>query len=188
MDVWTFWLFNGETIAARPFHSGNEQALSHKVTNVSSLELKHVTRAQSGTYTCGANSTVMVTTQNISVRVKDAEGPTLVQAEPTVEVSDGKNETLNCVAVYPEALFVDTFWIFNGSRIRSSSKYRESESWFGQPKGNNKRRNLALTIYNIGLNDTGEYKCVLNTSHGLRHKSVKVRVRMETTRTPKSGR
>ena len=41
------------------------------------LELKHVTLAQSGIYTCGANSTIDLKTHDIAVNIRDTQGPDL---------------------------------------------------------------------------------------------------------------
>ena len=187
IDVWTFWLFSGEMVEAlKPFHRGDNQALSNIITNFTSLELKHVTLAQGGTYTCVANSSDILSTQNITLRVKDTEGPTLIQTKTIVKVTDGKNATLSCDAVYPAASFVDTFWIFNGSRIRTygnSTKYGVSNAWFERSEGNIQRRKLGLTIYNVRLNDSGWYTCVLNTSHAFLQKNFSVRVRKDTSPT-----
>ena len=177
-------------IDAKLYHSGDDQVLDKTVTNNSTLQLKHMTRAQSGTYTCGAyaNSTdILMSTMNISVTVKDAEGPSLVPTQPVVEVAKGKNATLSCVATYPAALFVDSFWTFNGSRIHRSKTHRKyEESRFEHSKGVIKRRRLDLKIYNVGFDDSGQYICVLNTSHGLREETISVHVNMGTT--PQSGR
>ena len=178
MDVWTFWLFNGKMIEARPFRRGNEHDLSNTVTNISTLVLKNAMLSQTGVYTCGANSTGLIKTQNITVTVKDLEGPTLVQTKSNIDAVDGENITLSCNAVYPEAFFVDTFWIFNGSRINSNDKYKEKNTspWLEQSERSVKRMKIGLTIYNVGLNDSGEYICALNTSLGLHLKNVSVNV------------
>ena len=178
MDVWTFWLFNGKMIEARPFHTGNEHDLSNTVTNISTLVLKNAMLSQTGVYTCGANSTGVMKTQNITVTVKDLEGPTLVQTKSNIDAVDGENITLSCNAVYPEAFFVDTFWIFNGSRINSNDKYKEKNTspWLEQSEPGIRRMKIGLTIYNVGLNDSGEYTCALNTSLGLHLKNVSVNV------------
>ena len=179
MDVWTFWLFNGKMIEARPFHTGNEHDLSNTVTNISTFVLKNAMLSQTGVYTCGANSTGLIKTQNITVTVKDLEGPTLVQTKSNIDAVDGENITLSCNAVYPEAFFVDTFWIFNGSRINSNDKYKEKNTspWLEQSEQSVKRMKIGLTIYNVGLNDSGEYICALNTSLSLQLKNVSVKVR-----------
>ena len=180
MDVWIFWLFNGKMIVeAKPFHTGNKQDLSNTVTNISTLVLKNVMLSQTGVYTCGANSTGVIKTQNITVTVKDLEGPTLVQTKSKIDAVDGENITLSCNAVYPEAFFVDTFWIFNGSRINSNDKYKEKNTfpWLEQSEQSVKRMKIGLTIYNVGLNDSGEYICALNTSLNLQLKNVSVKVR-----------
>ena len=186
MDVWTFWLFNGKMIEARPFHTGNEHDLSNTVTNISTLVLKNAMLSQTGVYTCGANSTGVIKTQNITVTVKDLEGPTLVQTKSNIDAVDGENITLSCNAVYPEAFFVGTFWIFNGSRIKSNDKYTEKNTspWLEQSEPGIRRMEIGLTIYNIGLNDSGEYKCALNTSLGLHLKNVSVKVTRKTGSQP----
>ena len=139
------------------------------------LTLKHVGLAQSGTYTCGANSTAVVSVHNISVSVHDVFGPRLEQSFSTVKITNGKNKTISCTAVYPEASYQDTFWLFNGSRIQNYSKY-EVNQWFKRSEGSIKRKRISLMIYNAGLNDSGRYSCFLNTSHGLRQKNITVRV------------
>ena len=178
MDVWTFWLFNGKMIEARPFHTGNEHDLSNTVTNISTFVLKNAMLSQTGVYTCGANSTGVIKTQNITVTVKDLEGPTLVQTKSNIDAVDGENITLSCNAVYPEAFFVDTFWIFNGSRINSNDKYKEKNTppWLEQSEPGIRRMKIGLTIYNVGLNDSGVYTCALNTSLGLHLKNVSVNI------------
>ena len=179
MDVWTFWLFNGKMVEAKPFHTGNKQDLSYTVTNISTLVLKNIMLSQTGVYTCGANSTGVIKTQNITVTVKDLEGPTLVQTKSKIDAVDGENITLSCNAVYPEAFFVDTFWIFNGSRINSNDKYKEKNTspWLEQSERSVKRMEIGLTVYNVGLNDSGGYICALNTSVSLQLKNVSVKVR-----------
>ena len=178
MQVWTFWLFNGKMIEARPFHTGNEHDLSNTVTNISTLVLKNAMLSQTGVYTCGANSTGVIKTQNITVTVKDLEGPTLVQTKSNIDVFDGENITLSCNAVYPEAFFCGTFWIFNGSRINSNDKYKERNTspWLKQSQPGIRRMKIGLTIYNVGLDDSGGYICALNTSLSLQLKNVSVKV------------
>lgn len=180
-DVWTFWLFNGDLIETKPFHTGNAQALSHNVSSME-LELKHVTRTQSGIYTCGSNSTDLLSLQNISVRVVDAGGPKLTVSEAFKVFKRGTNATISCEAIYPAALFVDAFWVFNSSRISHevNSKYGESNSLYETSKGNIKQRRLDLTIYEVGFHDIGQYTCVLNTSHGLRLQYVYVSLETST--------
>ena len=109
MDVWTFWLFNGKMIEAKPFHTGNKQDLGNTVTNISTLVLKNAILSQTGVYTCGANSTGVIKTQNITVTVKDLEGPTLVQTKSNIDAFDGENVTLSCNAVYPKRFFSTRF-------------------------------------------------------------------------------
>ena len=177
-DVWTFWLFNGDLIEAKLLHKArHDKPLSNTVKeHILSLKLKHARLAQSGTYTCGANSSSVLSAQDISARVHDVLGPKLEQTLSTVEVESGRNATLSCVGVYPVASYVDTFWIFNGSRIQSNSKYGVNNGWFERTEENIKIKRLSLTIYNAGLSDNGEYTCVLNTSHGVRLKNVRVNV------------
>ena len=139
-----------------------------------SWTLKHVGLAQSGTYTCGANSTTILVAQNISVSVHKVPGPKLEQTFSTVEITNGKNRTISCIAVYPKASYVDTFWLFNGSRRQSNEVH---DTWFKRSEGFiNNRKRISLTIYNAGLNDSGQYSCVLNTSHGLTLKNFSVRI------------
>ena len=141
-----------------------------------SLELKHVRLAQSGTYTCGANVTTIIRAQNISLNVHEVRDPRLEQSESTIEITNGKNRTISCSAVYPEASYVDMFWLFNGSQKQNNSKYKVYDARFKRTEGTIKNRNISLTIYNAGLNDSGQYSCVLNTSHGLRLKNCSVQV------------
>ncbi|CAH3172989.1 unnamed protein product [Porites lobata] len=159
MDVWTFWLFKGKMIEATPFHTGNEHDLSNTVTNISTFVLKNAMLSQTGVYTCGANSTGVMKTQNITVTVKDLEGPTLVQTKSNIDAVDGQNITLSCNA-YKKKHF----------------------PWLEQSEQSIKRVKIGLTIYNVGLNDSGEYTCALNTSLGLHLKNVSFKV----TRKPRS--
>ena len=176
-DIWTFWLFNGrlkETVPLQKARGSN--ALSNTVKeHILPLKLEHATLAQSGTYTCGANSTAIQSTQNISVSVRDVLGPELEQSYSTVQILYGKFETITCNAVYPEASYVDIFWLFNGSRKQTNSKY-VVKKWFNHREGTVKKKTISLTIYNAELNDSGRYSCVLNTSHGSRLKSFSVSV------------
>ena len=155
-----------------------DKALSNTAKKQSSLlTLKQVRLAQSGTYTCGANSTTIISAQNISVRVLDVPGPKLEQYFSTVEITNGRDSTISCSAVYPDASYVDIFWLFSGSRKQTNSKYEVKvlESPFGS-EGTIKRKRISLKIHNAGFNDSGQYSCVLNTSHGLRLKTISVRV------------
>ena len=84
---------------------------------------------------------------------------------------------ISCIAVYPQASYVDTFWFCNGSRKQTNFKDEVNDARFRKrTEGTIKSRNISLTTYNAGLNDIGQYSCVLNTSHGLRLKNVSVQV------------
>ena len=177
-DVWTFWLFNGRPMETMLLEkaSGNKTLRNTVKEHSLSWTLKHVRHAQSGTYTCGANSTPIMSAQNISVSVHDVPGPQLEQSESTVQITNGKNRTISCIAVYPEASYVDTFWLFNGSRKQTNSKYDVTDAWFERNDGPIYKKRISLKIYNAAINDSGQYACVLNTSHGLRLKNFSVRV------------
>lgn len=156
--------------------ASGDKTLTNTVKNRSfSWPLKYVRLAQSGTYTCGANSTTIMSAQNISVSVHDVPGPRLEQSESTVQITNGKNRTISCTAVYPEASYVDTFWLFNGSRIQTNSKYDVPDAWPVRNDETNRKR-ISLKIYNAEITDSGQYDCVLNTSHGLRLQNFSVRV------------
>jgi len=159
-----------------PKAPGNKTLSNTVKERIFSLTLKHVGLDQSGTYTCGANSSTIIRAQNISVSVHDVPGPKLEQSFSIVQITNGTNSTISCIAVYPEASYVDTFWLFNGSRKQTNSKYEVNDEWLGRSKGAINRKKISLTIYNAGLNDSGQYSCVLNTSHGLRLKNISVHV------------
>nr|XP_058954791.1 contactin-5-like [Pocillopora verrucosa] len=78
--VVVYWLLNGK-IASKPevLHQElNGMSMANKVKRLSiTLELKHVTLAQSGIYTCGANSTIDLKTHDIAVNIRDTQGPDL---------------------------------------------------------------------------------------------------------------
>ena len=120
--VRTFSLFNGRLMETMLL----EKALRSKLLSYAVKErnltrtLTHVGLAQSGIYTCGANSTTYIVAQNISVSVHNVPGPKLGQSFSTVEITNGKNRTISCIAVYPEASYVDTFWLFNVSRKQTN--------------------------------------------------------------------
>ena len=177
-DIWTFWLFNGRLMKTVPLQKARgSKTLSNTVKEyIMSWELKYARLAQSGTYTCGANFTTIQSAQNISVSVHDVLGPKLNQSDSTVQITNGKNETITCNAVYPEASYVDIFWLFNGSRKQTNSKYEVNDEWLGRSERSINTKKISLTIYNAGLNDSGQYSCVLNTSHGLRLKNFSVHV------------
>lgn len=191
INVSIFWLFDGKPIKAEAYHEGNDQNVSTTNVDRMALELKHVTRRQGGTYSCGALSADLRRSQKISVKIKDAEGPKLeVEGKAVQVLTKGKNVTLVCIAVYPSASFVDTFWTFNGSRRilsnNGSGKYEESK-WFERASNENiKRRRLRLIIYDVGFSDTGQYACVLNTSHGLQRKNFSILVTKEGINTTPS--
>ena len=92
-----------------------------------------------------------------------------------MQITNGKNLKLSCNVVYPEASYVDTLWLFNGSGKQTNFKYEVNDARFRKcTEGTIKSRNISLTIYNAGLNDSGQYSCVLNISRGLRLKNVSV--------------
>ena len=175
-EVWTFWLFNGRLRNTTYLQKarGNKTFSDTIKKYDMSLELKNLRLAQSGTYTCGANVTTIIRAQNISLSVHDVSR--LEQSESTVQITNGKNKTISCIALYPEASSVDTFWLFNGSRKQTNSKYKVNDARLERTEGTIRSRNISLTIYNAGLNDSGQYSCVLNTSHGLRLKNFSVQV------------
>ena len=177
-----YWLLNGK-IASKPevlHQEVNGMSMANKVKRLSiTLELKHVTLAQSGIYTCGANSTIGLKTHDIAVNIRDTHGPDLKFTQKTksyVKIANGTNVTLSCLGIYPAALFDETFWLFNGSQIKSNKHFEINSGFVENNEENIKRRLLSLTIYNAGVEDSGKYECVLNTSHGLRRKNIKVYV------------
>ena len=178
INVSIFWLFDGKKIKTRPLHKGNDQDLTTTHRNLS-LELTLATRKQSGIYTCGALSAGLRSALNISVNVTDAEGPELeIKGEAVQNFLKGNTATLSCDAVFPEASLVDTFWTFNGGRIASNEnrwKYNESK-WYKTLNKHIEGR-LSLTIYDMGLSDTGIYACNLNTSHGMAQKNFSIFVK-----------
>ena len=94
-----------------------------------------------------------------------------------MQIRNGKNLKLSCKVVYPEASYVDTLWLFNGSGKQTNFKYEVNDARFRKcTEGTIKSRNISFTIYNAGLNDSGQYSCVLNISRGLRLKNVSVQV------------
>ena len=176
MNVSIFWLFEGKQIKARLLHKGSVQNLITNATLLS-LDLTRATRKQGGIYTCGALSAGLRSSLNISVHVTDAEGPELARIGKAVQnFAKGENASLSCNAVFPPASFVDTFWTFNGSRIVSNERRRKYEEWNWNKTSNDhiRRRRLNLTIYDVGLNDTGIYACNLNTSHGMVQKNFSI--------------
>ena len=163
-EVWTFWIFNGRLLKTMHLQKARgNKTLSNTVKEYNmSLKLKHLRLAQSGTYTCGANVTTIARAQNISLSVLYVLS--LGQIESTVQITNGKNRAINCIAVYSEALTdVDTFWLFNGSRKQTNSKYKVNDARFKRTEGTTENR-ISLTIYNAGLNDSGQYSCVVNTA------------------------
>ena len=174
INVSIFWLFEGKQIKARPFHKGNNQNSIATHATLLQLKLIRVTRKQSGIYTCGALSAGLGSALNISVNVTDAEGPELARIGKAVQVFEkGNTATLGCNAVFPPASFVDTFWTFNGGRIASNERRRKYEKNNPQSPGSI----LRLTMYDVGLNDTGIYACNLNTSHGMAQKNFSIYVK-----------
>ena len=96
----------------------------------------------------------------------DVRGPRLGQSESTVQITKGKNLKISCTAVYPEASYVDTFWLFNGSRKQTNFKYEIKDARFRKrTEGTIKSTNISFTIYNAVLSDSGQY-CPLNISRG----------------------
>ena len=94
-----------------------------------------------------------------------------------MQITNGENLKLSCKVVYPETSYVDTLWLFNGSGKQTNFKYEVYDARFRKcTEGTIKSRNISFTIYNAGLNDSGQYSCVLNTSHGLRLKNISVQV------------
>ena len=93
-----------------------------------------------------------------------------------ITVHEGGSLTLQCQVNFKEEPYVDIFWLFNGSRKQTNSKYEVNDEWLERSKGSINRKKISLTIHNAGLNDSGQYTCVLNTSHGFRLKNVSVHV------------
>ena len=171
INVSIFWLFEGKQIKSRPFHKRNNQNSIATQATLLQLKLMRVTRKQSGTYTCGASSAGLWSASNISVNVTDAEGPELARIGKAVQVFEkGNTASLGCNAVFPPASFVDTFWTFNGGRIASNERRRKYDKDNPHSPGST----LSLTMYDVGLNDTGIYACNLNTSHGMALKNFSI--------------
>ena len=165
---------------SRLLHKGNVQDLITINKTPLSLELTQATRKQGGIYTCGALSPGLQSSLNISVNVTDAEGPELARIGKDVQVfAKGKTVSLSCDAIFPAASFVDTFWTFNGGRIASNERRRKYDENNQESTLNKdiRRSRLSLTIYDVGLNDTGIYACNLNTSHGMAQKNFSIFVK-----------
>ena len=170
-EVVVYWLLNGKIVP--------KTKVLYQQGDGMPLELKHVTLAQSGIYTCAANSTIGLKTHDIAVNIRDTQGPDLKftqKIKSFVEIANGTNVTLSCLGIYPAALFDDTFWLFNGSQIKRNKHFEMNNDFVDNNEENIKRRLLSLTIYNARVEDSGKYECVLNTSHGLRRKNIKVNV------------
>ena len=60
----------------------------------------------------------------------DVRGPRLEQSESTVQITKGKNLKISCIAIYPEASYVDTFWLFHGSRKQTNFKCEVNDARF----------------------------------------------------------
>ena len=180
INVSIFWLFEGKQMKSRLLHKGNVQDLITINKTPLSLELTQATRKQGGIYTCGALSPGLQSSLNISVNVTDAEGPELARIGKDVQVfAKGKTVSLSCDAIFPAASFVDTFWTFNGGRIASNERRRKYDENNQESTLNKdiRRSRLSLTIYDVGLNDTGIYACNLNTSHGMAQKNFSIFVK-----------
>ena len=138
--VWTFWLFNGRLMETMLLQKALGSKLLSNAVKERNLTrtLIHVGLAQSRIYTCGANSTTNIVAQNISVSVHNVPVPKLKQSFLTVEITNGKNRTISCIAVYPKASYVDTFWLFNGSRKQTNEVhntwFRNSERFINRKK------------------------------------------------------
>ena len=65
---------------------------------------------------------------------KDTEhnvrGPRLEQSESTVQIAKGKKLKISYSAAHYEASYVDTFWLFKGSRKQTSFKYEVNDARF----------------------------------------------------------
>ena len=179
-EVWTFWLFNGRLQKTRPLKEARgTKTLSNTVKEYNmSLELKHVILGQSGHTPVAPMILHLLYTEHMTKRTCRSWSPQvwINVNRLMVQITNGENMTISCIAVCPEASYVDTFWLFNGSRKQTNSKYEVNHSRFKRTEGTMKSRNISLTIYNAGLNDSGQYSCVLNTSHGLTLKNFSVRV------------
>ena len=180
INVSIFWLFDGKQIKARLLYNGKDQDLiTTHALNPLSLELTRVTRKQSGIYTCGALSAGLLSSLNISVNVTDAEGPELARIGKAVQnFLKGKTASLSCNAVFPAASFVDSFWTFNGGLVASNERrWKYNESKLYETLNERSGGRLSLTIYDMGLSDTGIYACNLNTSHGMAQKNFSIFVK-----------
>ena len=60
----------------------------------------------------------------------DVRGPRLEQSESTVQVTNRKNLKISCIAVYPQAAYVDAFWFCNGTRKQTNFKYEVNDARF----------------------------------------------------------
>ena len=137
-----------------------------------SLELKHVRLARSGTYTCDANVTTIIRTQNMTFVVQDWNNLNRLS-----KLHKGKKLKISYIAIYSEASYVDNLWLFNGSGKQTNFKYEVNDARFRRcTEGTIKSKNISFTLYYAGLNDSGQYSCVLNISRGSRLKNVSVQV------------
>ena len=196
-DVDIFWLFNGELVKHyRHRNRKRNLPLNDRVKTISlPLELKYVSLAQDdGIYTCSANSSVMFSAKNISVRVNGSEGPKLTASDSVVVVKAGDNVTLSCRGFYPNTAFESSFWLLNGSRIQhqdlhssDEKKYFIKKDWYMKGTGQKKHLTLSMTIFHVVLLDSGTYTCVLNTSHGVWKSKIELLVQQQPAVSPITG-
>ena len=60
----------------------------------------------------------------------DVRGPRLEQSESTVQIAKGKKLKISYTAIYSEASYVDTFWLFKGCRKQTNFKYEVNDARF----------------------------------------------------------
>ena len=97
------------------------------------------------------------------------------QSSSIVEISNGEKTGRQVVLQFTPKHHISTHMGFSMEVENKLMKYT-IPSLNAALEGFIYKKKISLTIYNAGLNDSGQYSCVLNTSHGLTLKNVSVRV------------
>jgi len=157
------WRRNGSVIQDGEYHSSFMIRKDENVDNQLIMKILAIEGYHHGTYSCHAENALGESEEDVNIMVKkdnmikndhlDQQG---------IVAIEGRNTTLKCICEKKECKEenASTYWIFNGSNVNASQKFKLSKEVL--PYG----AKMEMTILDVSPTDQGIFYCGINTSKG----------------------